>query len=155
MFAGGVAAGDYDNDGDIDLFVVRGNRGGSNLLYRNDGDNTFTDVAGAAGVALTNVTAAFRHSGPMFADMDGDGDLDLFIGGVQGDPSFLFQNNGDGTFTDVTAGSGLDLIAAEQNISAAFGDYDLDGDLDMALAHWGTARSNANPGDCTPLRQGL
>lgn len=150
-FAGGAAAGDYDNDGDIDLFVVRGDSG-SNLLYRNDGNNTFTNVSGAAGVAFTNGGAAtYRHSGPMFADLDGDADLDLFVGGVQGDPSVLFQNNGDGTFSDVTTGSGIDLMGAEHNVSAAFGDYDLDGDLDMAVAHWGTVRSNANPGDTEHL----
>lgn len=150
LFAGGVAAGDYDNDGDIDLFVVRGDSG-SNMLFRNDGGNAFTDVAGAAGVALTDGAGNYRHSGPMFADLDGDTDLDLFVGGVQGDPSKLFRNNGDGTFADVTQGSGINLLAAEHNISAAFGDYDLDGDLDMLVAHWGTYRSNAVPGDTEHL----
>ncbi|MGI9270265.1 MAG: CRTAC1 family protein [Woeseiaceae bacterium] len=150
-FSGGAAAGDYDNDGDIDLFVVRGDVG-PNLLYRNDGDNVFTDVATAAGVAFTkSATENYRHSGPMFADMDGDGDLDLYIGGVQGDPCRVFANNGDGTFSDVTAGSGLDGIGAQQNVSAAFGDYDLDGDLDMLTAHWGTPRSSSNPGDTEHL----
>ena len=150
-FSGGVASGDYDDDGDIDLFVVRGNVG-PNLLYRNRGDNTFEDVA--AGAGLANTRSAFqnyRHSGPAFADMDGDGDLDLFIGGVQGDPSFVFRNNGDGTFTDVTAGSGIDRLRSQQNVSSAFGDYDLDGDVDLLLAHWGTPRSNSNPGDTEHL----
>jgi hypothetical protein len=137
-FAGGVASGDFDNDGDIDLFVLRGDTN-SNLLYRNDGDSTFTDVAEAAGLAFTrSATENWRHSGPAFADMDGDGDLDLFLGGVQTDPSLIFRNEGDGTFSDVTAGSGLDLMVAPQTVSAAFGDYDLDGDVDMFLAHWGT-----------------
>ena len=150
-FSGGVASGDYDGDGDIDLFVVRGNVG-PNLLYRNMGDNTFEDVAAAAGLA--NTRSAFqnhRHSGPAFADMDGDGDLDLFIGGVQGDPSFVFRNNGDGTFADVTAGSGIDRLRSQQNVSSAFGDYDLDGDVDLLLAHWGTPRSNSQPGDTEHL----
>ena len=150
-FSGGVASGDYDDDGDIDLFVVRGNVG-PNLLYRNRGDNTFEDVA--AGAGLANTRSAFqnyRHSGPAFADMDGDGDLDLFIGGVQGDPSFVFRNNGDGTFTDVTAGSGIDRLRSQQNVSSAFGDYDMDGDVDLLLAHWGTPRSNSNPGDTEHL----
>jgi hypothetical protein len=140
-FAGGVAAADYDNDGFIDLFVLRGDTE-SNLLYRNNGDNTFTDVAAMAGLAFTqSATENWRHSGPAFADMDGDGDLDLFLGGVQTDPSLIFRNNGNGTFTDVTAGSGLDLMGAPQTVSAAFGDYDLDGDVDMFLAHWGVDRS--------------
>jgi hypothetical protein len=72
--------------------------------------------------------------------MDGDGDLDIFIGGLEGDPCALFENNGNGTFTDRTAQSGIGTLGATSTISAAFGDYDLDGDLDVMLAHWGTAR---------------
>ncbi len=140
MFAGGVAAGDYDGDGDVDLYVVRGNIG-PNLLYRNDGGNVFTDVAVAAGVDhAAPGGGGFLHSGPAFADMDGDGDLDLFVGGIEGDPCLLFENDGDGTFTDVTVASGVDAMGAKNTISASFGDYDLDGDLDMMMAHWGTPR---------------
>ena len=139
-FGGGVAAGDYDGDGDTDLFVLRGDVG-PNLLYRNLGGLAFEEVAAAAGVAYTrSATENYRHSGPAFADMDGDGDLDLFVGGIEHDPSFLFRNDGDGTFTDVTGGSGIDTIAARYTLSAAFGDYDLDGDLDLFLTHWGTPR---------------
>ena len=101
MARSSAAAGDYDNDGDIDLFIVRGDIG-PNLLYRNDGGLRFTEVAAAAGLAFTRPPAGnYRHAGPTFADIDGDGNLDLFIGGLQGDPSRLFRNNGDGTFTDV------------------------------------------------------
>ena len=140
MFGGGVAAGDYDADGDVDLYVVRGNIG-ANLLYRNDGNNHFTDVAVAAGVAHANPAGGgYLHSGPAFADLDGDGDLDLFVGGMGSDPCLLFENNGDGTFRDVTASSGLPTMSATNTISASFGDYDRDGDLDMMLAHWGTPR---------------
>jgi enediyne biosynthesis protein E4 len=140
MFGGGVAAGDYDGDGDLDLYVVRGDIG-PNLLYRNDGDNRFTDVAAAAGVDHAAPGGrGFLHSGPAFADVDGDGDLDLFVGGMEGDPCLLFSNDGDGTFTDVTDASGFKTMGARNTISAAFGDYDLDGDLDMMLAHWGTPR---------------
>ena len=140
QFGGGVAAGDYDGDGRVDLFVVRGDIG-PNLLYRNLGGLVFEEVAQAAGVAYTkSATENFRHSGPAFADMDGDGDLDLFVGGIEHDPSFLFRNNGDGTFSDVTRGSGIDGVAAKHTLSAAFGDYDLDGDLDLFLTHWGTPR---------------
>lgn len=136
----GVAAGDYDNDGLIDLVIVRGDVG-PNLLYRNLGELRFVDVAREAGIAWSNGSGEnFRHGSPGLADLDGDGDLDLFLPGLGNDPSRLYKNNGDGTFSDATAGSGLDLIQAEFNFSPAFGDYDLDGDLDMLLAHWGTPR---------------
>ena len=92
-----VASGDYDGDGDVDLFITRGDIG-PNLLYRNDGNLVFTDVAAAAGVDHTkSATENYRHSGPAFGDMDGDGDLDLFVGGLFGDPSLIFENNGNGT----------------------------------------------------------
>ncbi|MDH3337568.1 MAG: CRTAC1 family protein [Gammaproteobacteria bacterium] len=146
-----VASGDYDGDGDIDLFVVRGDVG-PNLLYRNTGNLVFEDVAAASGLAYTkSASENYRHSAPMFADMDGDRDLDLFLGGLDGDPSLVFENNGDGTFSDVTLGSGIDTLAATQNISAAFGDYDLDGDLDLFVSHWGTRRDGVAPGDTEHL----
>ena len=152
---GGVAAGDYDNDGDIDLFITRG-KYLPNLLYRNEGNLRFVDVAAAAGLANTlSATENHPHSGPVFADMDGDGDLDLFMGVVDDAPSHVFQNNGDGSFSDVTAGSGIDTLAATNTISAAFGDYDLDGDLDMFLAHWGTTRDQVNPGDTENLWENI
>jgi hypothetical protein len=147
----GAAAGDYDNDGDIDLFIVRGITG-SNLLYRNAGNLVFEEVAETAGVAFTqSATANYHHSGPMFADIDGDDDLDLFMGGLDGDPSLIFENNGDGTFTDVTAGSGIDTMSSTNSISASFGDYDLDGDLDLFVAHWGSPRDYSLPGDTEHL----
>lgn len=151
LIAGGVGAGDYDGDGDVDLFVVRGNLG-PNLLYRNLGNNVFEDVAMVAGLAYTESPIEnYRSSGPTFADIDGDGDLDLFLCGLQGDPSLIFENNGDGTFTDVTAGSGIDLMESHDSISAAFGDYDLDGDIDLFVSHWNTNHSFSNPGDTEHL----
>lgn len=149
-FAGGVASGDFDNDGDIDLFIVRGNTG-PNLLYVNTG-STFVESAASAGLALPNGGAAnYKLSGPTFADMDGDNDLDLFVGGIDGDPSLVFQNSGDGTFTDVTAASGLAAMTSVNTVSAAFGDYDRDGDLDLVMAHWGTPRDRTMPGDTETL----
>jgi len=154
----GVAAGDYDKDGDIDLFIARGDIG-PNLLYRNNGNGVFTDDAAAAGIDYLGPApnTNYRLTGPAFADMDGDDDLDLFISGMFSDPSFIFRNNGPNqmgvyTFTDVTAGSGIDTMQADYNISAAFGDYDLDGDLDMFIAHWGTTYPDMNnPGDTEHL----
>jgi hypothetical protein len=132
--AGGVAAGDYDGDGWVDLYVVRGTIG-PNLLFRNRGDGTFEEVGEAAGVALTGV----RSSGPLFADLDGDGRLDLFVGGVDGTPISVFHNAGDGTFTDATATSGIVFPPApptRDTFGATAGDYDRDGDLDLVLTHW-------------------
>jgi hypothetical protein len=149
---GGAAAGDCDNDSDIDLFITYGNTGGPdggggpNRLYLNQlveqGNGLlFRDIADDAGVAnsRTDGKGNDRHSGPAFADLDGDGDLDLFMGGLFGDPSKVYENDGTCHFTDVTANS-PELVAmrAPHTISAGFGDYDLDGDLDMFLTHWAT-----------------
>ena len=137
----GVAAGDYDQDGDVDLFIVRGDKG-PNLLYQNQGDLVFIEVAEEAGVAFTKPgERTYRHGSPALADLDGDGDLDLLIPGLEGDPFLVYSNKGDGSFSDVTPGSGLDQMRAEYSMSPALGDYDLDGDLDLALGHWGTPRN--------------
>jgi len=128
----GVASGDYDNDGWIDLYVVRGDAG-PNLLFRNKGDGTFEETGAAAGLDLTGVISA----GPLFADFDGDGDLDLFIGAIGGlgvMPPSLFRNLGDGTFEDITPADGIGLL--NNSFSASAGDYDRDGDLDLYIAHW-------------------
>jgi hypothetical protein len=148
MTFGGVAAGDCDLDGDVDLFITYGDRG-PNRLYINQliaGSGTpmqFLDRASQAGVANTRLDRVGndRHSGPTFADIDGDGDLDLFIGGLFSDPNKIYENQGDCSFVDVTAGSGLANTQGNHTISAAFGDYDLDGDLDLFLTHWGSADS--------------
>ena len=151
LFTGGGAVGDVDGDADLDVFIVPGNSG-PNLLYLNQGGTGFTEDAASAGLAFTkSATETYRQSGPVFADMDGDGDLDLFLGGLEGDPSQVFQNDGAGAFTNVTAGSGLDFMSSPYTISAAFGDYDGDGDLDLAMAHWGTPRDQNNPGETETL----
>ncbi len=145
----GAAAGDYDGDGDIDLFLVRGNIG-PNLLFRNEGNLQFTDVAESAGVALLGPGDSMsRQVGPVFADVDGDGDLDLFMRGLKED-AVLMRNDGDGTFTDVTGDAWL-LFLRPFGISTAFGDYDLDGDLDLATTHWGSPQDRDNPGDTEHL----
>jgi len=129
IIASGVAAGDYDGDGWVDLYATGGPEG-SNRLLRNLGDGTFEDVAAAAGVGLAGSFGA----GAVFADYDGDGHLDLLVSGVLETPLVVFRNLGDGTFSDATASTGIDVTA--DTFSAAFGDYDGDGDLDVALTHW-------------------
>jgi len=151
FFAGGMASGDVDNDGDIDVFVTPGDIFANRLLI-NDGTGQFTDQAAAAGLEfLKGGTENHKFSGPLLADFDGDGFLDLFIGGIGGDPCFLFRNNGDGTFSDVSVASGISAIDSFSTISSAAGDYDKDGDLDLLLAHWGTPRTALNPGDTQTL----
>ncbi|HMB69666.1 MAG TPA: FG-GAP-like repeat-containing protein [bacterium] len=126
---GGVACGDYNNDGWLDLYALGGNLG-SNHLLRNNGDGTFSDVAGPAGVA----NAGTWGCGAVFADWNGDGWLDLFVGGVQGTRYKLYESDGDGTFTDVTDSTGIRV--GLDTYSASFGDPDRDGDLDLIMAHW-------------------
>ena len=142
----GVAAGDYDGDGLVDLVIVRGDTG-PNLLYRNLGGLRFEELAEDAGIAWSRRPGEnLRHGSPGLADLDGDGDLDLLLPGLGYDSARLYRNDGDGTFSDATRGSGLDLISAEYSFSPAFGDYDLDGDLDLLLAHWGTHRDRSDWG---------
>ncbi len=140
---GGVAAGDYDRDGWLDLYIVRGNVGPT-MLFRNQGDGTFVDEAAAAGVQISNPEGF--EAGPTFADVDGDGWLDLLVGGVLGTEPRLFVNQGDGTFVETTDTAGL-LTGRENTFSSTFGDYDKDGDLDLFLAHW-TMADDCAAGEC-------
>jgi len=129
--SGGIAAGDYDRDGYLDLYWVAGD-GGSNRLYRNLGDGRFEEVTEEAGLT----TSGIKSSGPAFADLNGNGRLDLFVGAVAGDPVLVYRNNGDGTFTDVTQSSGL-AFNAENTMSGSFGDLNGSGYLDGVFTHWG------------------
>ena len=122
----GAAWFDYDMDGDQDLYVTM--RAGANYLFRNDG-GVFTDVAGSAGVQ----DASNDGSGVAVADIDNDGDKDLFL--ANGDNDVLFINNGDGTFTDMTTGSGLESSEERRGTTASFGDYNNDGFVDLYIAH--------------------
>lgn len=131
IISGGVASGDYDNDGWVDLYVARGDIG-PNLLFKNNGDGTFTEVGQASGIGLSGIISA----GPTFADISGDGFLDLFIGGVSPTNISLFLNNGNGTFSDITSESFVTTVFSPNTFSTAFGDYDLDNDLDLLITHW-------------------
>ena len=132
LFGGGLAAADVDADGDVDFYVVGGNTT-PNHFYRNRGDGTFDEIGAELGLDLVH-----WGSGPAFGDIDGDGDLDLFVGAVVGDPHHVFENRLDesGRFVDVTDESGIRL-SARNTVSATFFDYDRDGWVDLFLSHWG------------------
>ncbi|MDZ4700520.1 MAG: FG-GAP-like repeat-containing protein [Rhodothermales bacterium] len=123
----GVAVADYDGDGQDDLYIAA-LQGGSKL-FRTTGNWTFEDVTTSAGV-----TVAGEAVNPLWGDIDNDGHPDLFVGvrSYSGKSSKLFLNRGDGTFADITVASGIDttLIVG----TAAFGDYDGDGRLDLFVA---------------------
>jgi len=138
-FFGGLnmVQADYDNDGDIDVFVLRGawlrNRGcHPNSLLRNNGDATFTDVSFAAGLAEVN----YPTKTGAWADYDLDGDLDLFVGNETSEdleaPCQLFRNEGDGTFVDVAKEAGVD--GRFFCMGSSWGDYDNDGDPDLYVS---------------------
>ncbi|MCB9847554.1 MAG: CRTAC1 family protein [Phycisphaeraceae bacterium] len=149
--AGGVA-GDFDRDGDQDIFMIGGSAGVDQLWW-NDGSGVFTEGGAAAGVARTH-----RGTGASAGDYDDDGDLDIYVSslgfGTQDTPghNVLYRNNGDGTFTDVTATAGVAYASPTigDTFGSAFGDYDLDGDLDLAVAGWnGGNQLYRNNGDGT------
>jgi hypothetical protein len=129
-----MAQADYDNDGWLDILVLRGawtSYGEPNSLLRNNGDGTFEDVTEAAGLLAELPTQAGA-----WGDFDNDGWLDLFIGNEsQPDrsiPSQLFRNNGDGTFTEMAAAVGVDVVGFVKG--AAWGDMDNDGWQDLYLS---------------------
>jgi hypothetical protein len=149
----GVTAGDFDNDGFTDLYVTNF---GSNVLLRNDGRGHLVDVTAQAGMA-----SAGWSTSAAFVDYDGDGALDLFVAhylnwrpsaevecfsltGVPDycspasydlpSPSTLYHNNGDGTFTDVSARAGI-LAAVGNGLGVVAGDFDRDGRVDLFVAN--------------------
>jgi hypothetical protein len=150
-FGMGVAVGDYDNDGFPDLYVTQYGR---SILYRNNGNGTFTDVTQRAGVGVQGWAS---HA--VWFDYDNDGRLDLFVGqfagfdkangcGVSSDgkrhyciprifrpmPSWLFHNNGDGTFTDVSKESGI-AASLGKAWGAVATDVNNDGKMDLFVAN--------------------
>ena len=122
----GVASADYDNDGDMDIYVAAAG-GNYNLLFRNNGDATFSDVAASAGVR----NRYLQGQGVAWGDYDNDGDLDLYLAGYE-TASKLFRQNADHTFSDVTASVGLD--DAPKSVQAMFFDANADGNLDLMVS---------------------
>ena len=115
---------DIDNDDDYDLFIA--SYLSPNKLYRNDGNNTFTDISITSGIDQ----ASSNSFGAIFGDLNNDGYLDLYLSNRLVNHSTLYQNNGDNTFSDITVVSGLDTLTT-LNFCAVFWDYDRDGDLDL------------------------
>jgi FG-GAP-like repeat/ASPIC and UnbV len=132
--AGGAAMDDFDGDGFLDIVTSTVDIRGQLLFYRNNGDGTFSDRTGAAGLLGQLGGLNLIH-----ADYDNDGDPDLLVlrGGWLGTwgriPNSLLRNRGDGTFEDVTEDAGLTPDYPTQ--TAAFADYDLDGDLDLFIGN--------------------
>lgn len=134
MMSGGIGVGDIDGDGRVDIVVLRGDLGPAKLFVNQGG--IFADDAAARGFVLNSGLA----NGVLVADVDGDGDADILVGGLYiGDANYtspprLWRNDGSGNFVeDATAFSGWDGF---DSWSAALGDADGDGDLDLALGRW-------------------
>lgn len=131
--SGGVCIEDFDNDGDLDLFVTSYGLRDQCRYYRNNGDGSFTDRTQEA-----NLTGIVSGLNTLHADYDNDGDRDILIlrgGWLEGGthPNSLLRNNGDGTFTDVTIDAGL--LSFHPTQTADWADYDGDGWLDLFIGN--------------------
>jgi len=129
-----IVEGDYNNDGCMDFLVLRGGWefGMRMSLMRNNCNGTFTDVTHESGLDK----AVFPTQTAVWADIDNDGYLDLFVG-AEHQPSHLFRNKGDGTFEDISHAAGIDKIAQTKGVAAA--DFDKDGYVDFYVSNFNGA----------------
>ena len=127
-----IATADYDNDGDLDIFCgTQTNYGpATSFLYKNNGNGTFSDVTVASGMIIMEYSW-----GSDWGDFDNDGDMDLYAANSNG-PNRLLQNNGNGTFTDVSSQYGV--ADPSQSFSCGWADFDNDTDLDLYVANGST-----------------
>lgn len=136
----GAMFGDYDNDGLIDLYCAR--LADQNTLYRNMGNNTFSDVT-----FQTGATDTLTAMGAMFIDYDNDGDQDIYLVHDARWPNILYQNNGQGQFTDVAVPAGVDYAGFGMGVDA--GDINHDGWMDLYISNLYHNTCYLNNGDGT------
>lgn len=141
---------DYNNDGHLDLFLANGRRtvGGQEVYYqdklwRNDGNGAFTDVTTASGIAAAEPSPFMDCWGASACDYNNDGRTDIFVSTYRLAPDMLFRNNGDGTFTEVGASTGVRGVATDapqyfgHGMGSDWGDFDNDGFTDLAVGNLG------------------
>jgi hypothetical protein len=131
-FTYAASAADYNNDGYLDLYLANYGVGAKNVLYRNNGNGTFTDVTDRAGVGDQSWSWM-----AVWADVNGDAKPDLYVVNGRypaGEPNVLYMNNGDGTFANATAESGIS--DSNWGLGAVFADTDSDGDLDLFVSNY-------------------
>lgn len=133
-YSDGAAAGDYDGDGWTDLFLTR--LKASDILLRNRGDGTFEDVSAEAGLIVDRST-----NGAVWADIDNDGDLDLYLTVLSDMRCYLYVNDGTGRFCEeaVPRGTAIETGVAHTMYSVAAGDFDNDGWVDLHTDEWRVA----------------
>jgi hypothetical protein len=132
-YAFSVSTLDFDEDGWPDIFIACDST--PSILYRNNHDGTFTDVAVTAGSAFNEDGREQAGMGSTIADFNGDGHLDIFKTNFSDDTSTLYRNNGDGTFTDATSAAGLGLYTQYLGWGTMFFDFDNDGWPDLILVN--------------------
>jgi hypothetical protein len=139
VISGGAAAGDYDGDGWIDLYVTR--LDATDLLYRNRADGTFEEVGDRAFGASRPVR---KTNGATWGDVDNDGDLDLYVTSLDDTRFYLYINDGRGQFAEQGIARGAAVAGADAHfgMGATFGDYDRDGYIDLFVTEWRAAQNN-------------